>query len=124
MIRAKRLTKKKPFSTPAQQYYIAIIREETCRAVDELPISEKQRIQQLGSNTSGYWGYFWHELAYPVGPEFDGMTLAEAARRELDTVDAILCRAVNRHLGLLGGHGSGGYGGGPVARSRQIGYHR
>lgn len=65
--------------------------------VDELPMGERQGIQKMAESTNGYWGYFWREINYPKGPEFDNMTLAEAARRELNTIDAILQRAVSRH---------------------------
>ncbi|KAK7754587.1 hypothetical protein SLS62_003370 [Diatrype stigma] len=79
------------------EYYIALIREETQRVVDELPMGERQEIQKMAESTNGYWGYFWREINYPKGPAFDNMTLAEAARRELNTIDAILQRAVARH---------------------------
>ncbi|RYP49431.1 hypothetical protein DL768_004876 [Monosporascus sp. mg162] len=96
------------------EYYIALVREETQRRVDEMPISEKQRIQEISQGTDEYWGYFWLELDYPVGPAFDDMTLAEAARRELSTIEAILRRAVSRQTARSAIYGQ---------QQQQIGYH-
>ncbi|RYP18451.1 hypothetical protein DL767_009838 [Monosporascus sp. MG133] len=96
------------------EYYIALVREETQRRVDEMPISDKQRIQEVSQGTDEYWGYFWLEVDYPVGPAFDNMTLAEAARRELSTIEAILRRAVNRQAARSAVHGQ---------QQQQIGYY-
>ncbi|RYP02982.1 hypothetical protein DL764_005468 [Monosporascus ibericus] len=95
------------------EYYIALVREETQRRVDEMPISDKQRIQEVSQCTDEYWGYFWLEVDYPVGPAFDDMTLAEAARRELSTIEAILRRAVSRQTARSAVHG----------QQQQIGYY-
>ncbi|RYO78033.1 hypothetical protein DL762_008909 [Monosporascus cannonballus] len=95
------------------EYYIALVREETQCRVDEMPISDKQRIQELSQCTDDYWGYFWLEVDYPVGPAFDDMTLAEAARRELSTIEAILRRAVSRQTAISA----------VQAQQQQIGYY-
>ena len=58
-------------------------------------MAERQRILRT-TDPNEYWGYFWHELNYPVGPEFDDMTIAEAATHEINTIDAILRRTVSR----------------------------
>lgn len=88
-------------------------------------MGERLGIQKMAEHTNGYWGYFWRELNYPVGPDFDNMTLAEAARRELNTIDAILQRAVVRQQngGYLGaaGPGSGPGPGSPMGHQQQQG---
>ncbi|RYP58337.1 hypothetical protein DL769_008996 [Monosporascus sp. CRB-8-3] len=96
------------------EYYIALVREETQRRVDEMPISDKQRIQEVSQCTDEYWGYFWLEVDYPVGPAFDDMTLAEAAHRELSTIEAILRRAVSRQTARSAVHGQ---------QQQQVGYY-
>lgn len=60
-------------------------------------MGQRQKLQKMAERTDGYWGYFWREVKYRKGPEFDNMTLSEAAERELNTIDAILQRAVARH---------------------------
>lgn len=40
-----------------------------------------------------YWGYFWAEVGYILGPQFDDMTLAQAAHMEFSAVERILTRA-------------------------------
>lgn len=44
-----------------------------------------------------YWGYFWDEVAYVQGPEFDNLTLAQCAHAELSAVEKILSRALPRN---------------------------
>ncbi|KAI1865196.1 hypothetical protein JX265_008243 [Neoarthrinium moseri] len=78
------------------EYYIAIIREETNRTVAELPIHQKARLAALAGETDGYWGYFWYELNYPEGHDFDDLTLAQAAEIEWTTMDRILRRALRK----------------------------
>ena len=41
-----------------------------------------------------YWGYLWAEMAHPIGPDFDNMTLAKVANVEFTAVEAILARAL------------------------------
>ncbi|RYP56724.1 hypothetical protein DL771_011663 [Monosporascus sp. 5C6A] len=100
------------------EYYIALVREETQRRVDEMPISEKQRVQEISQGTDDYWGYFWLEVDYPFGPAFDDMTLAEAARRELSTIEAILRRAVSRQTAISAVRGQH-----QRQQQQQIGYY-
>ncbi|KAH8648359.1 hypothetical protein BX600DRAFT_389019, partial [Xylariales sp. PMI_506] len=76
------------------EYYIAIIREETHRVVQALPISEKERLVTLTRETDGYWGYIWYEIGYPRGHKFDNLTLAEVAAKEWGAIDIILRRAL------------------------------
>lgn len=59
-----------------------------------LPVDQRNEIQEKGRCTSMYWGYFWHELGYSQGPDFDAMTLADAARIELSGIERILARAL------------------------------
>ncbi|KAH9905326.1 hypothetical protein F4778DRAFT_779668 [Xylariomycetidae sp. FL2044] len=76
------------------EWYIAVIREETNECVGCLNMIQKQRFQSKMSQTSDYWGYFWKELDYPVGPDFDTMTLAQAYEKELGTIEKIIKRAM------------------------------
>lgn len=46
-----------------------------------------------------YWGYFWAEIAFPMGPEFDNMTLGKAAYAEFSAVERILARAFSHQQG-------------------------
>ena len=98
------------------KYYINLIREETVRTVDELPMAEKQDIQRLAAETDGYWGYFWRELKFPAGPDFDNMTIAQAAAKEINTIDAILRRAIERRDRQASGYKTAG-------EQLRIGYH-
>ena len=98
-----------------QQYYIALIREETNRVVRTMNIREKQELTGLARNTDGYWGFFWREVGYKnmVGPAFDNLTLAGAAAMEWEAVDRILRRAIlqgGEDGDHSGGSGEGGYG--------------
>jgi hypothetical protein len=81
----------------ATQYYIALIREETTRAINEYSLHERLQLQNLGCQTSGYWGYFWLEVNYPVGPYFDTITLNEANKHEWAAIDRILRAAVHNY---------------------------
>ncbi|KAI0012034.1 hypothetical protein F4779DRAFT_635121 [Xylariaceae sp. FL0662B] len=76
------------------EFYIALIREETTRAVEQAHIGRKHELQQKLAETNGYWGYFWCEVDYPSGAAFDNMTLADAAAREYAAIEKILRRAV------------------------------
>ncbi|KAI0130596.1 hypothetical protein BJ170DRAFT_578288 [Xylariales sp. AK1849] len=89
------------------EYYVAIIREETNRAVANMPINEKQELAELAQKTDGYWGYFWREVGYPRGPHFDDTTLAKAALMEWKAMDQVLRRALadsqnGNHNGKIG----------------------
>ncbi|XXH05774.1 hypothetical protein Hte_012212 [Hypoxylon texense] len=78
------------------EYYICLIREETTRIGTHISISMPRRreLQNMLAETSAYWGYFWAEVAYPRGPAFDNMTIAEAAAREWNAIEQILRRAI------------------------------
>lgn len=72
------------------------MREETQRAVNNLPLNVRSQIQQVGNYTDDYWGYFWHELGLPVGQPFDQMTLANLSTLEFQAIDRILRRAFSQ----------------------------
>ncbi|KAI1818495.1 hypothetical protein GGS20DRAFT_594425 [Poronia punctata] len=76
------------------EWYIAVIRTETNRVVQNLDISQKMPLQQLMERVDGYWGYFWAEANFPVGPDFDNMSLEECNAIEWRAIGAILTRAV------------------------------
>ncbi|KAI0395195.1 hypothetical protein F5Y17DRAFT_221286 [Xylariaceae sp. FL0594] len=76
------------------EWYIAIIREETNRVVQNLNISQRMPLQKLLKETDAYWGYFWAEVNLPLGPKFDKMTLHECNEREWQAVEKILTRAI------------------------------
>lgn len=90
-----------------QQYYIAIIREETTQTVEDMSIQAKAELAKLASDTDGYWGYFWREVGYSIGPEFDRLSLAEAANKEWAAMDHILRRALSRNQNCGGNANSG-----------------
>lgn len=76
-----------------QQYYIAIIREETTRLVNSLPLKERTLVTSYGRDTDLYFGYLWWELQLPRDDRFDSMTLAEAAALEYAVMERIIYRA-------------------------------
>ncbi|OAA60104.1 RNA recognition, RNP-1 [Cordyceps fumosorosea ARSEF 2679] len=75
------------------EWYIAAIRDRTMRDVFALPHGDRRAVQEKAQSTDGYWGYFWNELNYPEGAEFDTMTLAHVAQVEFGVVETILARA-------------------------------
>ncbi|KAI0476415.1 hypothetical protein GGR56DRAFT_469214 [Xylariaceae sp. FL0804] len=112
------------------QFYIGIIREETTRTVEALPIGQRNRLQARAdsaatstsasasgggpggssffehhnnghggfsgdSDADAGFGYLWVELEYPVGPDFDRMTLGQATALEWRAIDQVLRRAMN-----------------------------
>jgi hypothetical protein len=56
------------------------------------PLKERTAIQEKGEATDMYWGYYWAEVGYNMGPSFDAMTLAQAAHAELTAIERILGR--------------------------------
>lgn len=80
------------------QWYIAVIREETNRKVQNMSFLQRSRAQAALSDSDGYFGYFWMEVGYPDEAAFDNMTLAEVAIAEFGALENILSRA------LAGGH--------------------
>ncbi|KAI1771664.1 hypothetical protein F4818DRAFT_444993 [Hypoxylon cercidicola] len=87
------LTMKPGIPLDVVEFYICIIREETTRAASHMGMQRRREMQALMEQTSDYWGYFWAELAYPKGPTFDNMTIAEATAREWTAIEQILRRA-------------------------------
>ncbi|KFA55724.1 hypothetical protein S40293_08342 [Stachybotrys chartarum IBT 40293] len=74
------------------EWYLAIIREQSRRDILARPLKERSEIQEKTEKTDMYWGYFWAEVGYTMGPQFDKMTLAQAAHAELSAVERILGR--------------------------------
>ncbi|KAH7176673.1 hypothetical protein EDB81DRAFT_773302 [Dactylonectria macrodidyma] len=79
------------------EWYIAVIREQTQRDVHARPLTDRTVLEEQAKHTSPYWGYFWAEVGYTQGPQFDSMTLAQCAHAELSAVERILSRALPRH---------------------------
>lgn len=77
-----------------EQWYIAVIREQTQRDMLTRQHSERTILQERSLETDMYWGYFWTELGYSFGPAFDHMTLSQAAHAEFSAVERILARAL------------------------------
>lgn len=76
------------------EWYIEAIRNQTMRDVfARTAPGERRAIQDKAQATDGYWGYFWAELNYPTGAEFDAMTLSYAAQLEFAVMEAILARS-------------------------------
>ncbi|RSL57059.1 hypothetical protein CEP54_008477 [Fusarium duplospermum] len=78
-------------------WYIRIIREQSTRDVLVLPISERTAIQETLKETDDYWGYFFQEVGYIQGPEFDFLTLKQCAVMEFSAIERLLTRALGRH---------------------------
>ncbi|KAG6002397.1 hypothetical protein E4U21_003128 [Claviceps maximensis] len=76
------------------EWYIAVIREQTQRDMLTRQHSERTRLQEKSTETDMYWGYFWAELDYSFGPDFDQMTLSQAANAEFSAIERILKRAL------------------------------
>ena len=76
------------------QWYIAIIREQSQRDLLARPMTQRNELQTKSKDTDPYWGYFWAELGYEMGPQFDKMTLAQAAHLEFSAVERILRRVL------------------------------
>ncbi|TLD22150.1 hypothetical protein PspLS_08094 [Pyricularia sp. CBS 133598] len=87
------LSPKANFPLDMIEYYIAIIREETTRLANSLPLKERTLVTSYGRDTDLYFGYLWWELQLPRNDRFDGMTLAEAAALEYAVMERIICRA-------------------------------
>lgn len=77
----------------SRQWYVAIIREQSHKDIIALPLRERAELQERAEQTDMYWGYFWSEVGYIMGPQFDDMTLAQAAQMEFSAVERILTRA-------------------------------
>ncbi|SPJ85657.1 uncharacterized protein FTOL_11439 [Fusarium torulosum] len=75
-------------------WYIRLIREQTTRDILVLPIHERTAIQETLEDTDDYWGYFFHEVNYIQGPQFDHMSLGDCAYLELSAIERILGRAL------------------------------
>ncbi|CEI61162.1 hypothetical protein FVEN_g6100 [Fusarium venenatum] len=75
-------------------WYIRLIREQTTRDVLIRPIHERTSIQETLKDTDDYWGYFYHEVSYVQGPQFDEMSLGKCAYLELSAIERILGRAL------------------------------
>ncbi|KAK5998982.1 hypothetical protein PT974_01367 [Cladobotryum mycophilum] len=80
------------------EWYIQVIREQTHKDILNLPLRERSEIQKQGEETDMHWGYFWAEISYHMGPQFDKMTLAQAANAEFAAVERILTRAFTPQL--------------------------
>ncbi|PNP59272.1 hypothetical protein FNYG_14968 [Fusarium nygamai] len=76
------------------EWYIRLIREQSTRDVLVRPIHERTVIQETLKETDEYWGYFFNEVNYIQGPQFDQMTLGQCAYLELSAIERILGRAL------------------------------
>ncbi|KAL2758348.1 hypothetical protein ACRALDRAFT_1029542 [Sodiomyces alcalophilus JCM 7366] len=85
------------------EWYIAVIREETCRRVSMLPMQERSEMENTARETDGYFGFLWLELREyrHFGPSFDNMTLKHVADQELHVIEKILRRALVSPQGYL-----------------------
>ncbi|KAJ4018010.1 hypothetical protein NW752_001920 [Fusarium irregulare] len=75
-------------------WYIRLIREQTTRDILVRPIHERTSIQETLKDTDDYWGYFYYEVSYVQGPQFDEMSLGHCAYLELSAIERILGRAL------------------------------
>lgn len=73
---------------------MSVIREQTNRDMLGQSHSSRTALQEKGQQTDMHWGYFWAELGYSFGPQFDQMTLAQVAHAEFSAVERILSRAL------------------------------
>ncbi|GFP53045.1 hypothetical protein TASIC1_0002022900 [Trichoderma asperellum] len=79
------------------EWYVAVIREQSSRDILSLPLRERAELQHQAEQTDMYWGYFWSEVGYVMGPQFDDLTLAEAAKLEFAAIERILTRAFTQN---------------------------
>lgn len=79
------------------EWYVAVIREQSSRDILSLPLRERAELQHQAEQTDMYWGYFWAEVGYVMGPQFDDLTLAEAAKLEFAAIERILNRAFTQN---------------------------
>ncbi|KAL7816584.1 hypothetical protein V8C26DRAFT_82223 [Trichoderma gracile] len=84
------------FPQDVVEWYVSIIREQSQKDVLALPFRERADLQERAEQTDMYWGYFWAEVGYGLGPQFDDMSLAQAAHMEFSAVERILTRALAR----------------------------
>ncbi|KAF4987588.1 hypothetical protein FDECE_15378 [Fusarium decemcellulare] len=75
-------------------WYIRLIREQTTRDVLVRPIHERIALQETLKGTDDYWGYFFREVNYIQGPQFDTMTLGHCSRAEFTALERIITRAL------------------------------
>lgn len=80
------------------QFYIHVLRIESTRAIQNEQLDVKMHLTHLTERTDSYFGYFWREVNYPLGPAFDQMTLHQAAKREWTAMDQILRRFVENAM--------------------------
>ncbi|TGJ83331.1 hypothetical protein E0Z10_g5413 [Xylaria hypoxylon] len=76
------------------EWYISVIRTETNRVVQSLDIHQRMPLQGMMEGLDGYWGFFWAEANFPIGPAWDNMSLAECSRLEWQAIERIITRAI------------------------------
>ncbi|KAI8951539.1 hypothetical protein F4801DRAFT_601121 [Xylaria longipes] len=76
------------------EWYIAVIRAETNRVVQSLDISQRMPLQGMMQGLDGYWGFFWAEVNFPVGRDWDNLSLAACSRLEWQAIERIITRAI------------------------------
>ncbi|KAI0975744.1 hypothetical protein F4678DRAFT_457097 [Xylaria arbuscula] len=76
------------------EWYIAVIRTETNRAVQSLDLYQRMALQGTMKDLDGYWGYFWAEASFPTRPSWDKMSLADCSRLEWQAIERIITRAI------------------------------
>ncbi|KAF4455308.1 hypothetical protein F53441_2322 [Fusarium austroafricanum] len=91
------ITRKPGAPLDVVDWYIRLIREQSTRDVLVRPIHERTAIQETLKETDDYWGYFYHEVNYIQGPQFDEMSLGQCAYLELSAIERILGRALGYH---------------------------
>ncbi|KPM35669.1 hypothetical protein AK830_g10901 [Neonectria ditissima] len=79
------------------EWFIDLIRQQTQREVLARPLTDRTGLEEKAEKTDMYWGYFWAEVNYVQGPQFDHMTLAQCAHKELSAVEKIVSRALARN---------------------------
>ncbi|KAI0447193.1 hypothetical protein F4803DRAFT_558879 [Xylaria telfairii] len=76
------------------EWYIAIIRTETNRVVQSLDISHRRPLEGMMQGLDGYWGFFWAEVNFPTGWDWDNLSLAACSRLEWQAIERIVTRAI------------------------------
>ncbi|KAI0805459.1 hypothetical protein GGR55DRAFT_697991 [Xylaria sp. FL0064] len=76
------------------EWYISVIRAETNRVVQSLEVHQRMPLQGMMEGLDGYWGYFWAEANFTVGPTWDNLSLAECSKLEWQAIERIMKRAV------------------------------
>lgn len=83
------------FQADQEQWYVAVIREETQRLRHKIPHTVRNEVQAITEKeTDSYFGDFWLELWREPGSGFENETISNTTERELMCIERVLRRAL------------------------------